>query len=63
MAHKGFFSALVVLARSKETEVAGVQELQELQNKNPKTPPDLNSEGMTERACNLSTNHSLTPDS
>jgi hypothetical protein len=60
MAHKGFFSALVVLARSKETEVAGVQELQ---NKNPKIPPDLNSEGMTERACNLSTNHSLTPDS
>jgi hypothetical protein len=60
MAHKGFFSALVVLARSKETEVAGVQELQ---NKNPKIPPDLNSEGMTERACDLSTNHSLTPDS
>jgi hypothetical protein len=58
MAHKGFFSALVVLARSKETEVAGVQELQ---NKNPKIPPDLNSEGMTERACDLSTNHSLTP--
>jgi hypothetical protein len=58
MAHKGFFSALVVLARSKETEVAGVQDLQ---NKNPKIPPDLNSEGMTERACDLSTNHSLTP--